>query len=460
MRKNSDENKKNIIEDRDANIKMPHNGSDLTTESSQRRNLTKTVAIMLAIALGSFAIGGFVGRLTVDKDLRALDRIKNRIDNDYYYSISDEEFYGVIYDAINGRLLDSYSMYMTADEFVTNTAASKGKRSGLGLVFTIKSVDGADQMYISRVAGNSPAEKAGVKAGSYVIGFGKTVDDIKESVIFDEFLTFVSERATGEPFVVKVRDGEKEATVSLSKEKYVENYVFYHTSTTAYRFQGDDAKDLTVGGDPFTYLDATTAYIRLTQFNGGAADEFKQAMDVFKEEGKINLVLDLRGNGGGYLDVMREISSYFCKTAKQKKPVVMVADYGEKRREFKATGNDFYRYFTDESRICVLADVMTASASECLIGAMIDYGAVNYTDICLAERGGIAKTFGKGIMQTTYPFYISGGAIKLTTAQIRWPVSDTCIHDRGILPEDGAVSMEEDRDWEKETKAAIEKLFS
>ena len=91
---------------------------------------------------------------------------------------------------------------------------------------------------------------------------------------------------------------------------------------------------------------------------------------------------------------------------------------------------------------------------------MIDYGTIQYKDICLAERNGVAKTFGKGIMQTTYPFYVGGGAIKLTTAQIRWPISNTCIHDRGVLPQDGALTVAENMEYEKETKAAIGMLFS
>ncbi len=89
----------------------------------------------------------------------------------------------------------------------------------------------------------------------------------------------------------------------------------------------------------------------------------------------------------------------------------------------------------------MLANYNTASASECLLGAMLDYGTIGYGDIYLSEIDGVARTYGKGIMQTTYYDYDGGYANKLTTAQIYWPLSDTCIHGRGILPEDGANTV-------------------
>ncbi|MBP3434175.1 MAG: hypothetical protein J6K50_02765, partial [Clostridia bacterium] len=73
---------------------------------------------------------------------------------------------------------------------------------------------------------------------------------------------------------------------------------------------------------------------------------------------------------------------------------------------------------------------------------------------------GVAKTYGKGIMQTTYPLkLINADAVKLTTAKIYWPVSGNCIHGRGILPEDGALTVAEDTARDGEIAAAVAKLF-
>ena len=128
---------------------------------------------------------------------------------------------------------------------------------------------------------------------------------------------------------------------------------------------------------------------------------------------------------------------------------------------YRANGNRFYDYFTKNSRICVLADGSTASASECLLGCMLDYGAISYKDICLSMRGGVAKTYGKGIMQTTYQLSLfERDAVKLTTAKIYWPISGNCIHERGILPIDGTKTVEENYQKDEEITQAISALFA
>ena len=159
------------------------------------------------------------------------------------------------------------------------------------------------------------------------------------------------------------------------------------------------------------------------------------------------------------MDIMQSIASYFCKSATQAKPAVAVADFGETRTAYHAFGNYYNSYFSEESRICVLADKYSASASECLLGCMLDYGAIEYKDICLVERGGVAKTYGKGIMQQTMPVNtVAQDAITLTTAEIRWPVSDNSIHGRGILPQDGTRTVAENIDNRIETENAIKAL--
>ena len=109
---------------------------------------------------------------------------------------------------------------------------------------------------------------------------------------------------------------------------------------------------------------------------------------------------------------------------------------------FKTDDNLYNEYFSADSKILVLADGDSASASECLIGCMLDYGAIGYQDICLTERDGVAKTYGKGIMQTTYLLFANGkDAVRLTTAVICWPKGN-CIHGRGVLPTDGASTVQ------------------
>ena len=438
-------------EEMDVNSYVP------TTKTKKRVKITRVITTLLAAAL-IFVGGAATAWYSLDREIRMLVKVKNTIDEEYYKEIDDDAFYDAIFDAVNGQL-DPYSEYMTADEYASSSNSLNGKYIGVGVSFHASDIE-RGKMKITRVAGNSPAENAGVAAGDYITGFGKTDTELTQSEDYDAFVAFLNERAEGELFYLQIQRGEESKIVSLSRRSYVENYVFYRSKTTSYGFTGEDAGTLTAREDVLDCLPEDTAYIRLTRFGGDAAASFGKAMDAFKEEGKKNLVVDLRGNGGGYLSVMQEIASYFCKNSNRDKPLAAIADYGEKEEKFYADGNYYREYFTEKSRVYILADSDTASASECLIGVMVDYGATAYSDILLVERNGVAKTYGKGIMQSYFPLSLSGDMMKLTTARVCWPVTKTCIHDRGVLPEDGAKTVAEGDTAEEELIAAISTFFS
>ena len=424
-----------------------------------RRKKVKWGKLILSVLLAAvfFGLGMLTTWASLDPEMRTLLTVKKRIQKDYYKEVSDEEFYKAIFGGINNDLLDPYSGYMTSEEFATMLSEMEGNRIGIGLVFAAQQTEA---LRVTRVCGNSPAEAAGIVAGETIVGCGKTESEILPCDSFETFSAFLSGYGENEEFYIKLRFGEEERTVKLYKAAYVENYVFYRTNSSAYTFTGANADTLTEKGSPLACLDDDTAYIRLIQFTGNASAEFSVAMRQFQKDGKKNLILDLRENGGGYLETMQEIASYFCKSATSASPIVAVADFGEKKTSYKATGNLFYSYFTEESRICVLADGYSASASECLIGCMLDYGTIDYADICLAKRDGVAKTYGKGIMQeTTFVNLFKQDAITLTTAEIRWPLSNNSIHGRGVLPEDGALTVEENVDFEIETVNGIKTLL-
>lgn len=424
----------------------------------KRKRFWLRAVFALALAGVSFVSGALVFWFSLDGGMRKLIRVKDTIDDKYYYEIDDDAFYGALFSAVNDELLDDYSSYMTADTYSAAQGELNGSRSGIGLVFSTVDEQGNNRMKIMRVCGNSPSERSGITAGESVIGFGMSENKLTESQSFDELSAFLSARVTGENFFLKLANGEESRVVALAKEEYVENYVFYRSSTRAYGFIGDDALTPTSVGTPLSCLDDDTAYIRLVQFGGVAAEAFDKAMAKFDLEGKKNLVLDLRDNGGGYLDVMQDIAGYFCKGTSGR-PTVAIADYGEKRQTFKAKKNVYDKYFSPDSRICVLANEGTASASECLMGCMLDYGATSYADICLTENDGVAKTYGKGIMQTTYYLGLRKDALKLTTAEIKWPYGNS-IHGRGILAEDGTKTVAFNDEGDCELQAAIAALFA
>ncbi len=414
------------------------------------------VAIAIFLTLTSFLVGYVVCWNSFDPQIHTLKNVKEKIQSDYYKEVSDEDFYDAVFDGINNTLLDRYSGYMSTEDFLDTVVDLYGLRTGLGVGFS-----GTNSLRIAKVCGNSPAEAAGLVVGETILGIGDTEATIAPCAQFEAFSTLLAEYEEGEEFYLQVQatDGGTRV-ISIAKAKFMENYVFYRTKDSAYACVGDDADKLVPKGEPLPCLDEDTAYIRLVEFIGDSEKQFQLAMDQFKKDGKKNLVLDLRGNGGGFLDSMQSISKYFCKNAEEEFPVVAVADYGERKESFTSFGNVYDEYFAEDSRICVLADSGTASASECLIGAMVDYGAVAYSDICLSERGGVAKTYGKGIMQETYIInYLQLNALKLTTAEIKWPLSGISIHGCGVLPSDGALTVQENSDFEAETVAAIQVLF-
>lgn len=434
-------------------------------ETQKKKSKNKALYAVLAavFAVVCFFGGALTTWFSLDNELRSLARLKYRIQNDYFEEVTDEEFYGAAFEGINEKVLDEYSWYMTADDYKTMQSEGKGNQSGIGVTLDVASESGEAQMLVILVSGNSPAAAAGVKEGDYILGYGNTETEINDCAIFDEFAAYIGTKAAGETFYIKIKSGKagEPRVLPVHKADFVSSYVSYRTNASSYGFTGEKADEWTEQADPLLSLPANAAYIRLTQFNGNAADEFERAMKQFKADGKKDLVLDLRGNGGGYLDIMQEIASYFCKSATEKRPVVAVADYGEYEESFTAKGNYYYDYFSKESRVCVLADSSSASASECLIGCMLDYEAIAYSDICLSMRDGVAKTYGKGIMQTTYPLKLfNTDAVKLTTAKICWPVTDTCIHGRGVLAADGALTVAESYEKDVEIASALAALFA
>lgn len=426
------------------------------------KNKIGYIITAIFIAVCSFFAGFAVHYFTLDKEIRSLIRLKEKIQELYYYEVDDEKFYTVLFDAVNRDVLDDYSQYLTAEEYLAMKESAKGIKQGIGVSFITKTADGEDQLLVASVVGNSPAEHSGIKQGEFVIGYGDDNDpaQITPCTNFDTLKAFLDTKDTGDALYLQVQTAQGEKRIiEIVKQSYVENYVYYKTSTASYGFTGEEATVLTAMGQPLSTLPTDTGYIRLTQFNGQAGTQFYYAMQKLKADGKKNLLLDVRGNGGGYLHILQNIASYFCKGATDKNPLVAIADFGEEKEYYRASGNQYANYFSADSRICVIADENSASATECLLGVLIDYQTIGYEDICLIEKDGCARTYGKGIMQTTYPLFgFDGESVKLTTAEIRWPITENCIHGRGIVSTDGTVVVAEETE-DKQLLSAIEKLY-
>lgn len=416
----------------------------------KRKVLYKVLwAAAAVIAAGVlFAAGYFTYYWTMDGGLRSLLWFKEMIDEQYYEDIADEDFWQAAIDGAEG-LLDSYSVYYTPAEFEQVQMSSQGVGIGVGLSF----FSGTNK--VAQVAINSPAFFAGVRVGMYVTGIGAAGGEIKDAFasVGGSILYYASTALTSleEGTTVSLRLSADSPTategctvVSVTAEEFTESYVLYACGGHAYAALHDDASGEYVWTDVSEYVAEDeqvtgAAYLRLSRFYGNAAGEFALALEQYRKDGADTLLLDLRNDGGGSVAVMQSIASYLLKDADADDEVVMEAVYGNGRRERYLAGGNFYDEYLADSEIYVAANVNTASASEALIGAMISYGTIGYADIFITDTvgQGSARTYGKGIMQTTYYNVATGEAAKLTTAQIYWPNGES-IHGTGITTAMGA----------------------
>lgn len=352
--------------------------------------------------------------------------IRKTIEKNYYEGISSED----VYTVIGKELLDPYSDYYDPNAYAELTAVREGNRSGFGISYYANNI-------VANVLYNSPAYKAGLRQGMKIVGLKNGDKEIKVGETSLEFAFEFIDYQEGDEVTFYTEEG----TFLVKCETYLQSYTKYITSKHCLMFQGTDSLKL-VETDETLDLPDDTAYLRVTGFYGSVGQEFSILMEYFKSEGMKHLVLDLRGNGGGYLSAMQRLSSYLVKDAKGNDPIVVKEKYKNGKVDVaRADGNFYHSYFSDSSEIFVLADENSASASECLIGAMVDYHTVDYSHILLSSFTKEGKTYGKGIMQNTFR-YTDGSALKLTTATVHWPVSEICIHGVGVTTKDGCPTFQ------------------
>ncbi len=399
------------------------------------KKLTKIIIIVVSLVI-AFTSGFFMHYLVQPREIKKLSNIlsimkrtaKDPSGNDLTFDA--DEVAKTFVDAI--LVGDDYAKYFTKEELEKETSEGNGNYAGVGISIY------ANEPRIYSVLGNSPAEKAGIKKGDLFIK-GKVLDGEFVNFYSTEDLTnFISNASEGEEieFVVS-RDGVVlSENIKVTKSQYVCSYVYYYDNETSLRFvsSGEEKPKKTLfPEEKNTSLNDDTAHIIFKSFEGDSAEQLGEALDYFYSKGKSKLILDLRANGGGYMDCLQKVASYFINNGGKNKNLITEVKERNGSSSFYTNGNNFN---SNLKNIVVLADSGTASASECLIGAMLCYNDANFSIdnllITYNESRGDYSTFGKGIMQTTYPL-LSGGALKLTTARIYWPDKETCIHGTGIV---------------------------
>lgn len=310
---------------------------------------------------------------------------------DYFY-VDTTDLNRICEKGIEAMLkeLDPHSVFIDKDEVAKMNEPLVGNFDGIGVSFQLLD----DTIHVVDVISGGPSEKVGMLAGDKIV----KVDDMP---------------ATGDTikndWVFKHLRGKKGTKVSVS--------VIRGKSKTPIVFEIKRDKIPINSIDTWFMIDKEIGYIRLNRFAQSSNEEMVQAITELQSEGMQSLILDLRGNGGGYLNVAVDICDQFLSGDKL---IVYTKGAKSPRQELKAQKKGLF----EQGRLVILVDESSASASEILSGAVQDW-----------DRGVIVgrRTFGKGLVQRPFDMY-DGSQIRLTTSRYYTP-SGRCIqkpYDAGV----------------------------
>ena len=346
--------------------------------------------------------------------LRKLQMAEFAITNLYVDKVDEDK---LVEEAIIKMLaqLDPHSTYNNAEEVKKMNEPLQGNFEGIGVQFQMIE----DTLLVIQPVSNGPSEKVGILAGDRIVA-------VNDSAI-------AGVKMSTEDIMSRLR-GPKDSEVKL----------------TIVRRGVDDQLYFTVKRDkiPILSLDASymiqpkTGYIRINRFGATTAEEFAEALKSLQKKGMKDLILDLQGNGGGYLNAAIDLANEFLK---QKELIVYTEGRAARRSDFFAkgtgnfkngrliilvdeysasaseivTGSDFFAKGTGNfknGRLIILVDEYSASASEIVTGAIQDW-----------DRGVVVgrRTFGKGLVQRPIDLP-DGSMIRLTIARYYTP-SGRCI---------------------------------
>ena len=324
------------------------------------------------------------------------EEIYNTIDDYYLNGIDNDKMKDGIYKGMVDSLGDPYTVYYNSEEYKQFTSSSSGTYSGIGVAVSQNVTTGA--ITIVKTFKKGSGEKEGMKPGDVIYKVeGKKIEGLElskvVSMIKGEEGTFVK--------VTVLRDG-KEIEFNLERKKL-------EVDTVNYRMEDRSGKKI--------------GYISVSEFDEVTASQFKNAISELSKEGMEGLVIDLRDNPGGLLDVTCEMLDRMIK----KGLLVYTVDKNGKRVDEDATDSNSF-----DKPVAILVNGNSASASEVFSGAMKDYKAATLVG---------TRTFGKGIVQSIVPFG-DGTAMKVTVSKYYTP-NGVNIHGTGIEP-DVVVELSKD----------------
>ena len=357
--------------------------------------MKKSNLFLLAIIVSFFSSVALSSESNIYKKIDLFGEVLEKINEEYVDEINQSESMD---SAINGLLqsLDPYSAYLSPDNFQEMQTETSGEFGGLGIEVSME----AGVVKVISPIDDTPASRAGLKAGDYIV-------KINNIQVQGKSLTEAVELMRGPvgsdiELTVRRRGERKALTFNLTREIIEIQSV---------------KSDL---------LDKNIGYLRLTSFNENSSQQIKKRITDFdKEKNLKGYILDLRNNPGGLLSQAIKITDFFLDNGE------IVSTKGRKssenRRWFAKEGD-----LTDGKPIIVLINYGSASASEIVAGALKDHKRA----IILGDR-----SYGKGSVQSIIPLR-NDGAIRLTIAKYYLP-SGTSISEVGVTPD---IQVDEEND--------------
>ncbi|MDR0894392.1 MAG: S41 family peptidase [Prevotellaceae bacterium] len=315
-------------------------------------------------------------RTSSNSQTRKLQIAEFAINNLYVDPVDENK---LVEEAIRGMLeqLDPHSTYSTPEEVKKMNEPLQGNFEGIGVQFQMIE----DTLMVIQPVSNGPSEKAGIVAGDRITAVNDT--------------TIAGVKMSTEKIMSRLR-GPKGTQVKLTVVRRGTNKPLqFNVKRDKIPIKSLDAEYL---------IQPHTGYIRVSRFGASTADEFLAALKKLQKQGMTQLILDLQGNGGGYLNTAIDLANQFLE---QNQLVVYTEGRRANRQDFKAQGNGQFR----NGRLVVLVDEYSASASEIVTGAIQDW-----------DRGVVVgrRTFGKGLVQRPIDLP-DGSMIRLTVARYYTP---------------------------------------
>ena len=338
-----------------------------------------SIAVVLGILIGVFFGGSSSNMLSLTKSSAQEQKIKkliNFIEQDYVDNINTDSLLdGAITEMLSK--LDPHSVYIPKDELQEVTENMQGKFVGIGVQFRMIK----DTITVVQTIKGGPSIKAGIKAGDRIL-------------MADKDTLYGKNLRSG--LIPNYLKGKPDTKVTLKIYRKSNNTVFNVEVTRG---------DVNIKSVDLAYmLTDSVGYIKLDRFARNTYIEFKSALNTLIKQGMTSVVLDLRGNGGGYIDIANRIIDEFLE---DNKLMVFTKNNKEQIEEFFATEIGAF----EKGGLYVLIDENSASASEIVAGALQDN-----------DKGTIIgrRSFGKGLVQIEMDLG-DGSAVRLTTARYYTP---------------------------------------